>query len=300
MNDNDLIKQLIDSLLEDRKNDKKYKFYSRLIFLSFFVVILILIFLPDSNNSSFTDKHIAVVDVQGVIAPASPSSVSNIIPYIKKAADNENCLGIILKINSPGGSATQSKIIFDEIVKIRSTSDKPIYSVIEDMGTSGGYYVAASTEKIFSSSSSIVGSIGVRLDSYNIKELMTNLGIKSQTLSAGRDKLILNPFDDLTPEHKAHILLLLNDIHSQFISDIKKSRGEKLTNNDIFTGLFWTGAQAKDIGLIDEVASIYDVTDKYFDNNKLINYNKKDKLIDKLFGKVSNLISNQDQAYLKY
>lgn len=300
MNDNDLIKQLIDSLLEDRKNDKKYKFYSRLIFLSFFVVISILIFLPDSNNSSFTDKHIAVVDVQGVIAPASPSSVSNIIPHIKKAADNENCLGIILKINSPGGSATQSKIIFDEIVKIRSTSDKPIYSVIEDMGTSGGYYVAASTEKIFSSSSSIVGSIGVRLDSYNLKALMTNLGIKSQTLSAGSDKLILNPFDDLTPEHKAHILLLLNDIHSQFINDIKKSRGEKLANNNIFTGLFWTGTQAKELGLIDEIASIYDINDKYFDNNKLINYNKKDKLIDKLFGKVSNLMSNQNQAYLKY
>ena len=282
MNDNDLIKQLIDSLLEDRKNDKKYKFYSRLIFLSFFVVISILIFLPDSNNSSFTDKHIAVVDVQGVIAPASPSSVSNIIPHIKKAADNENCLGIILKINSPGGSATQSKIIFDEIVKIRSTSDKPIYSVIEDMGTSGGYYVAASTEKIFSSSSSIVGSIGVRLDSYNIKRLMDKIGIKSQVLSSGKDKTILDPFADLSDDHKIHLQNLLSNIHNQFISDIMLSRGTKI-DKDAFTGLFWTGSAAIKIGLIDELLSIYDVSEKFFNNNNLVTYNKERDILKEIF-----------------
>ena len=198
------------------------------------------------------------------------------------AIENKNCLGIILKINSPGGSATQSKIIFDEINKIRSTSDKKIYAVIEDVGASGGYYIAASAEKIFSSSSSIVGSIGVRLDSYNIKRLMDKIGIKSQVLSSGKDKTILDPFADLSDDHKIHLQNLLSNIHNQFISDIMLSRGTKI-DKDAFTGLFWTGSAAIKIGLIDELLSIYDVSEKFFNNNNLVTYNKERDILKEIF-----------------
>ena len=287
MSDDKLLKDIVDSLIEERKSDKKFKFLTRSIFFVFILILVVSITLSTTGNINQTNKHVAVVEITGMISSAGPVNPDVILPHIQNAAKNDNCVGIILKINSPGGSATQSKIIFDEIKKIRLTTDKKIYAVIDDVGASGGYYIAASADKIFSSSSSIVGSIGVRLDSFNVSRLMDKLGVDSQTLSSGKDKTMLDPFSPLTPKHRIHLERLLKNIHNQFIQDIESSRGGKITQ-DVFTGLFWTGIEAKRIGLIDDLLSTYDVSEKFFNNNPLIVYNKEKDIVKELLNSTLN------------
>ena len=300
MNNDDLLKDLVTSLIEERRSERRNKLFFRTTWLILFGLLILIFFSFPLDNAALNDEHTALIEINGVITPGSTSNKESIIPHVKRAMENNLCLGIILKINSPGGSAVQSKLIYDEILKLKLKHKKPIYSVIEDMGTSGGYYIAASTELIFSSSSSIVGSIGVRLDSFNFKSLMEKLGIQSQTISSGEDKTMLDPFQGMSEKHKKHLQNILVEIHNQFINDIKKSRGSKLTEEDIFTGLFWTGDQAKKIGLIDDIASTYDVNEQYFNDRVIVNYNKKESLLDEVLGTTMNRIFNLSINSLKY
>ena len=281
MEDNNIVKSLVDSLIKERESERKFKIIGRMLIFGLFLLVTISVMFS-SSGSSYSKDHVAIININGQISSDGPVNVQNIIPHIEKAINNNSCLGIILKINSPGGSATQSKIIFDEINKFKKINDKKIYTVIEDVGASGGYYIAASGDMIFANASSIVGSIGVRLDSFNVSSLMENLGIESQVISSGEDKTMLDPFNKLTEKHRLHLKTLLASIHNQFISDIQKSRSSKINENNVFTGLFWTGTEALKIGLIDEIASVYDVNEKYFNNIELITYNKEDNFFKDL------------------
>ena len=281
MEDNNIVKSLVDSLIKERESERKFKIIGRILIFGLFLLVTISVMFS-SSGSSYSKDHVAIININGQISSDGPVNVQNIIPHIEKAINNNSCLGIILKINSPGGSATQSKIIFDEINKFKKINDKKIYTVIEDVGASGGYYIAASGDMIFANASSIVGSIGVRLDSFNVSSLMENLGIESQVISSGEDKTMLDPFNKLTEKHRLHLKTLLASIHNQFISDIQKSRSSKINENNVFTGLFWTGTEALKIGLIDEIASVYDVNEKYFNNIELITYNKEDNFFKDL------------------
>ena len=280
----DTLNKLVSSLLEERNSDRKMRIVYRVLFAIFLFLIIYFSLSSPINNDIYRSEHTAVIKVDGVIATNGGVNTENLLKLVRKAFDNELCKNIILKINSPGGSATQSKIIYDEILRLKKSNTKKVFSVIEDVGASGGYYIAASADKIFASSSSIVGSIGVRIDSFNFKRLINKLGIESQTISSGNDKLILDPFNDLTEDHKIHLTQLAEDIHNEFINDIMISRGKLLKDKEdaIFTGLFWTGNVAKDIGLIDNVASIYEVNREYFNNHDLIIYNQKPSILESL------------------
>ena len=300
MEDNNIIKSLVDSLIKERESERKFKLIGRITIFILFLLIAVSVIFSSSSEINYSKDHIAIINIDGEISSNGPVNVENIIPHVEKAINNNSCLGIILKINSPGGSATQSKIIFDEINKFKKINDKKIYTVIEDVGASGGYYIAASGDMIFANASSIVGSIGVRLDSFNVISLMEKLGIESQVISSGKDKTMLDPFSKLTEQHRLHLETLLASIHDQFISDIQKSRSSKINENKVFTGLFWTGTEALKIGLIDEIASVYDVNEKYFNNTELVTYNKEDNFFKDLM-KTAIEISLDDSAYgIKY
>ena len=299
MEDNNIVKSLVDSLIKERESERKFKLIGRVVIFGLFLLVTVSVMFS-SSGVSYSKDHVAIININGEISSNGPVNVQNIIPHIEKAVNNSSCLGVILKINSPGGSATQSKIIFDEINKFKKINDKKIYTVIEDVGASGGYYIAASGDMIFANASSIVGSIGVRLDSFNVSSLMEKLGIESQVISSGKDKTILDPFNKLTEKHRLHLKTLLASIHEQFISDIQKSRSSKIDENDVFTGLFWTGTEALKIGLIDEIASVYDVNEKYFNNIELITYNKEDSFFKDLM-KTAIEVSIDDFSYgVKY
>tara|TARA_B100000927_G_scaffold112651_1_gene90940 strand:+ start:396 stop:1286 length:891 start_codon:yes stop_codon:yes gene_type:complete len=289
--DEKTLKDLIDALIEDKKSERRLKIISRVIIFSLFLIILILPFFS-SDNIYRSGNHTAVINISGVISPGGDNTKKT-IDLIKKAVNNDLCENIILNVNSPGGSATQSKIIFDQISRIKKTSDKTIYAIIDDVGASGGYYIAASGDLVIANSSSIVGSIGVRLDSINIQSLAEKLGIVSQTISSGEDKTILDPLQPLSQKQRDHLNKLVTDIHDEFIQDIKTARGNKIRDNTVFTGLFWTGKQALQLGLIDEVGSIYDINLKYLNNSNLVTYNKKPSFIEQL---MQSIIPNYSSA----
>ena len=213
MEDNKIIKSLVDSLIKERESERKFKLIGRITFFILFLLIVVSVVFSSSSGINYSRDHVAIININGEISSNGPVNVENIIPYVEKAIKNDVCQGIILKINSPGGSATQSKIIFDEINKFKKINGKKIYAVIEDVGASGGYYIAASGDIIFANASSIVGSIGVRLDRFNVTSLMKKLGIESQVISSGKDKTMLDPFSKLTEEHRIHLEALLTSIH---------------------------------------------------------------------------------------
>ncbi len=182
--DNKTLNEIVSVLISERKRDYRNKIIFRIfIFIAF---ISLLFIAPMAKDINFSQPHIAVIEVNGLIASESQSSAENIIPLLKRASENVNTSVIIIKVNSGGGSATQSKIIHDEIIKIKGETDKDIISIIEDVGASGGYYIAMAADEIFASETSIVGSIGVRLDSYDVRSFFNKLGIKSRTKKINR------------------------------------------------------------------------------------------------------------------
>ena len=282
MSDNDkTLNDIVSTLLVERKRDYRNRFILRSLFVS--VIIFIIFFTPMAKDINYSNPHVALIEVNGLISSETQSSADKIIPLLQKASNNTNASAIIIKINSGGGSATQSKIIFDEIIKIKSTSDKKIISVIEDVGASGGYYIAMAADHIIASETSIVGSIGVRLDSYDVRRLFNNLGIKPRTIYSGENKLILDPFHELTSKQYDHVKSLTDEIHTQFIDDLKNSRKDKIDPNDklIYSGLFYTGTQAKTLGLIDDISSIYKLKNEQYKNIEIQKYNSENNLIEK-------------------
>ncbi len=288
--DNKTLNEIVSTLISERKRDYRNKILFRIFA---FVIFLIIIFLaPISKNVNFNQPHIAVIEINGLIASEAQSSADNIIPLLREASVNESTSVIVIKINSGGGSATQSKIIFDEIVKIKKETDKEVIAIIEDVGASGGYYIAMAADEIFASETSIVGSIGVRLDNYDVRSFFNKLGIKSRTIYSGENKLILDPFHELTSEQYQHVKRLTNQIHSQFIDDLKSSRENKLSSDEsIYSGLFYTGTEAMNLGLIDGISSIYDLKSERYDNLPIQKYNRDNDIINQILKSSFNYLS---------
>jgi protease-4 len=283
MTENDKsLNEIVSTLLAERKRDYRNKIILRLFFFTAFLSLIF--FAPISKDISISSPHVALIEINGLISSETPASAENIIPLLNRAAENTNAEAIIIKVNSGGGSATQSKIIFDEIRNIKKTSNKTIISIIEDVGASGGYYIAMAADQIIASETSIVGSIGVRLDSYDVRSLFNKLGIKSRTIYSGENKLILDPFHELTSDQYNHVKNLTQEIHEQFISDLIESRKDKINpeNKLIYSGLFYTGLQAKNNGLIDDISSVYKLKNEKYKNIKIHKYNSEQNIINQL------------------
>ena len=283
MTENDKsLNEIVTTLLAERKRDYRNKIIFRIFF--FIVFLSLILFTPISKDINISSPHVALIEINGLISSETPASAKNIVPLLNRAAENANAEAIIIKVNSGGGSATQSKIIFDEIRNIKKTSNKTIISIIEDVGASGGYYIAMAADQIIASETSIAGSIGVRLDSYDVRSLFNKLGIKSRTIYSGENKLILDPFHELTSDQYNHVKNLTQEIHNQFISDLIESRKNKINpeNKLIYSGLFYTGLQAKNNGLIDEISSVYKLKNEKYKNIKIHKYNSEQNIINQL------------------
>ena len=282
MSEDKALNSIVESLLAERKRDYRNKIAFRVVII--LLVLSLLFIAPMSSSLNYSEPHIAVIEIDGMISSDTEASASKIIPLLQQAESNEQCKVIFIKINSGGGSATQSKIIYDEIIKIRTKGDKKIYSIIEDVGASGGYYIAMGADEIIASETSIVGSIGVRLDSYDVRSFFNKLGIKSRTIYSGNNKLILDPFYELTSDQYNHVKKVTDQIHQQFISDLQSSRNSKLisNNDEIFSGLFYTGIEAKKLGLIDNISNIYAFKKENYDDISIRKYNDSDDIIKQI------------------
>jgi len=212
---------------------------------------------PGKND----DGHTALIRIEGVIASDLPASIDPINRALDRAFDDKNTRGVVLQINSPGGSPVQSGLIYDAIVEQRARHPEvPVHAVLGDIAASGGYYLAAAAENIYANSATIVGSIGVRLDSFGAVDAMQRLGIERRLLTAGEHKGLLDPFEPIDEVAIARLQSMLENVHLQFIDAVKRGRGARLNNDPkLFSGLVWSGEEALDNGLIDALASSREV-----------------------------------------
>jgi protease-4 len=228
-------------------------------------------------------QHTALIEIEGAIGADAAASADNIVSGLRAAFKDKNTAGIILRINSPGGSPVQSGYINDEIFRLREIHpDVPLYAVISDMCASGGYYIASAADKIFADKASLVGSIGVVMAGFGFVDAIDKLGIERRVRHAGENKDFMDPFVPLREDDVQHVDSLLDDIYEQFKNVVKKGRGDRLKNDDrIFSGLIWTGEQALELGLIDDLASSSYVAREVIGAEDIVNFTFKPGYLDR-------------------
>jgi protease-4 len=218
---------------------------------------------------------------------------------LRNAFEDEQTEGVILRVNSPGGTPVQAGYIYDEIVRLREKyPETPLYAVVSDMAASGGYYVASAADEIYASESSIVGSIGVRMDSFGVVDAMEKLGIESRTLTAGENKALLDPFSPINEKAQKHLQAMIDEIHQQFIDAVEKGRGDRLKEfDDLYTGLIWTGKEALEYGLIDNIGSASYVAREVIGAEDIVEYSVEvdvlERLVDRLGASVAKVLSQE-------
>ncbi len=230
-----------------------------------------------------TDHHTALVELTGVIQAKGDANADDIVSALQAAFEDKGAAGVILRINSPGGSPVQAGIIAAEIRRLRAKhADKPLYAVVEDVCASGGYYVAAAADKIYVDRASIVGSIGVLMDGFGFTGSLDKLGVERRLLTAGDNKGFLDPFSPQNERHKAHAQGMLDDIHKQFIEVVRKGRGERLKETpEMFSGLMWTGAKSIDLGLADSYGTVDSVARDVIKAEDIRDYTVKQNFAEK-------------------
>lgn len=252
----------------------------------------------EDGRVRIAEKHTALIDLRGMITPDSMSNADKVNASLRSAFQDKNTKGVVLRINSPGGSPVQAGYINDEIRRLRTKyPDIPLYAVVGDICASGGYYVAVAADKIFVDKASLIGSIGVLIDGFGFTGTLEKLGIERRLLTAGENKNFLDPFAPLDPIQKEHATHLLREIHEQFIQVVKQGRGERLKDApEIFSGIVWTGQKSIDLGLADEIGNAEYVAREIIKAEVLVDFSPHEGLSDlfsKRFGQiVFNMLSD--------
>jgi protease-4 len=253
------LEKLAFAALNEQRARRRWSIFFKLAGFAYLFVVLLVIWSPGGESAkSSGSRHTAVVNVYGVIEAGGEVSADKINAALRAAFKDKNTAGVVLRINSPGGSPVQSGIIFNEMRRLRAKyPDIPLYAVVEDLCASGGYYIAAGADKIYVDKASLIGSIGVLMNGFGFTGAMEKLGVERRLLTAGENKGFLDPFSPMNPEQKTHVQTLLNDLHQQFIGAVRKGRGERLRETpEIFSGLIWSGEEGIKIGLADELGSV--------------------------------------------
>ncbi|EHJ91383.1 signal peptide peptidase SppA [Vreelandella boliviensis] len=251
----------IGGVLTEQRRNRRWKLFFRLMFLAVVLVALFAalysLFWGSPSATAPTQRHLGIVEVNGVIASDSPANAERIILGLNRAWEAESAAAVVLHINSPGGSPVQSQRIYAEIMRLRGQGDKPIIAVIEDVGASGAYYIAAAADEIVASPVSLVGSIGVIYAGFGFEEALERIGVERRVLTAGENKAFLDPFQPLDDEDEQFWQGVLSQTHRQFIDDVRAGRGERLSDSsEIFSGLIWSGEQSIELGLVDQLGSL--------------------------------------------
>ena len=278
-----ILSDLVQSNLKEQQAARRWKMGLRLGWLLLWLLVLWQVFSHNQTSTSITKPHTALVNIKGEITDGADASAENVVASMRAALEDSGSQALILLINSPGGSPVQAGIISDEIVRLKELHRKPIYAVVEESCASAAYYIAAATDKIYVNKASIVGSIGVLMDGFGFTGLMDKLGVERRLMTAGENKGFLDPFSPQTEAQRKHAQFMLNHIHSQFIAVVKKGRGDRLKETpDMFSGLFWTGQQAVDLGLADELASLDHVAREVVKAEDLVDYSRHDNVAERL------------------
>ena len=254
-----LEKTLLAGVQEQRRARRWGIFFKLLTFIYIFGALALFSPLMAVKKGATTGSHTAVIEVRGMIADQESASADNIISSLRAAFEDANTKGVVLRINSPGGSPVQSGYIYDEIRRLRAEYPAiKLYAVITDLGASGAYYIASAADEIYADKASLVGSIGVTAATFGFVGVMEKLGVDRRVYTSGEHKAFLDPFQPQKPDETAFWQTVLDTTHKQFINSVKQGRGDRLKDKEhpeLFSGLVWSGEQALELGLIDGLGS---------------------------------------------
>ncbi len=279
-----VIEKLALSALQEQRRARHWSiFFKLLLFIWLFGLLLLTIGWIGKKEAPLAGKHTALVELDGIIAPGTEASAENITSGLQLAFKDKNTLGVILRINSPGGSPVQAGNINDEIRRLRAKYPNiPLYAVVEDICASGGYYVAVAADKIYVNKASIIGSIGVLMDGFGFTGTMEKFGIERRLLISGDNKGFLDPFSPLNPAQKDYALKMINEIHYQFIQVVRQGRGKRLKETpDMFSGLVWTGQKSIELGLADALGNVDYVAREVIKAEEVVDFTPHESLAER-------------------
>ena len=272
-----LIEKVVTGLQDEQRKARRWGIFFKLIMLAYVIAIFVMLRSPMGDAVHVGDQpYAAVIEVNGVIAAAQDASADNIISALRDAFEDEQVSGIVLRINSPGGSPVQAGYVYDEIKRLKATRDLSVYAVISDLGASGAYYIAAAADEIYADKASLVGSIGVVGSSFGFTGIMEKLGVERRLYTSGEHKGFLDPFSPENPEEKQFWQGVLKVTHNQFIEQVRLGRGERLKETpEMFSGLVWSGEQALEMGLIDGLSSTSALVRTKFNSEEMVNFTRQ-------------------------
>ncbi|CDG81860.1 S49 family peptidase [Janthinobacterium agaricidamnosum] len=284
----EVLEKLVFATLQEQRAHRRWGIFFKVI--SLLIVLFALWVYYDYNNSDDSEtlgRHTALIDIDGAIESEGSGSAAVVIPALDKAFSDSGSVAVVLHINSPGGSPVQAGMIVDEMLRLRKGyPDKPLYVVVDEMCASGGYYIAAAADKIYVNKASVVGSIGVLMDGFGFTGIMEKVGVERRLLTAGENKGFMDPFSPLTEKHKAYAQGMLNEIHQQFIDVVRAGRGKRLKETpDTFSGLFWTGAKAVEMGLADDFGTVDSVARDVVKAEDIVDYTQHEGLPERVLKK---------------
>jgi protease-4 len=281
----EVLRDVLLATLREQRAARRWNVFFRLLFVGYLTLgLLWLLDLGPWQPATNDAPHTALIDIEGEIDSDSETNADSIVGALQAAFDDAGTKGVVLRINSPGGSPVQAGIVYDELTRLRALyPGTPVHAVIEEMGASAAYYIAAGAERIYVNRASLVGSIGVLIDTFGFSSAMQKLGIERRLLTAGADKGLLDPFLPLTDQHKRHAQATLDNIHRQFIRAVKEGRGERLhESTKLFSGLYWTGEQSIALGLADDVGSVDSVARDVFGAPDVVDYTRREDFAERL------------------
>ena len=287
-----LEKLALSAVVEQRRARRWSIFFKALGFLYLTFLIVMLAGLVKGDVSKM-GKHTALIDLQGVIA-SDKANADMMITGLKDAFENTNTQGVIMRINSPGGSPVQAGQINDEIRRLRAKYPKiPFYVVVDDVCASGGYYIAAAAEKIYVDKASLVGSIGVLMDGFGFTQTMDKLGVERRLITSGANKGFLDPFSPSDPQQVEYAKKMLEEIHAQFIQVVRQGRGKRLKETpETFSGLVWSGQKSIEMGLADGFGTVESVARDVIKAEEIVDFTPQEGIADRLVGKFGIAMSN--------
>ncbi len=277
------LEKLVFASLTEQRLARRWRTFVRLAWLAFFILLAWAVIGRTGASRDASTPHTAGVEIKGEIASGADASAELIVAALRGAFEDDGAQAVVLLINSPGGSPVQAGIINDEIKRLKTKHKKPVYAVVEESCASAAYYIAVAADKIFVDKASIVGSIGVLMDGFGFTGLMEKLGVERRLMTAGENKGFLDPFSPQTERQRAFAQTMLDQIHKQFIEAVKAGRGTRLKETpETFSGLFWSGQQAIEFGLADQLGNLDFVAREVVKAEEIIDYTRRENVAERL------------------
>ena len=279
-----VLEKLAFAALQEQRKSRNWGILFKTLTFIYLLILMSAFFGWFQRSPGGSGRHTALVELNGVIAEDSEASADKIIDGLRSAFEDSNTKGVVLRINSPGGSPVQAGQINDEIKRLRGKHPNvPLYAVVDDICASGGYYVAVAADQIFVDKASLIGSVGVLMDGFGFTGTMNKLGVERRLITAGRNKGFLDPFSPRDPKHEAYAQMLIEQIHQQFISVVRTGRGKRLKETpDMFTGLIWNGEQSLRVGLADRLGSTDYVAREVIKAEDIVDFTAHETLPERL------------------